>query len=229
MTSQPDKLFRDKLEHFQRPAPAGAWNRIENNLARPAHKFLWLRVAAGVALLVATTFALWPAGETETELVKITDKNPVGKENPTPHLADKPSDTTEETVKSKTQPVAPVQTVATFTKRKTQSPVQQSTPEDSVRIITAPETKEFVAELTEPETTTLPSQTIVYTAEEVNAKFLKKNLSPQATPDVPEASGIQKLMGLAYAAKNSDAPLAELRQKKDDLLALNFSKKKGEN
>lgn len=228
MTSQPDKLFRDKLENFQRPAPVGAWSRIENNFARPAHKFLWLRVAAGIALLAAATLVLWPAGETETELVKTPDENPV-KKYPTPQLADKTSETTEETVKSKTEPAASVQTTVTFTKNEKHSPVQQPTVQDSVLIITVPETKEFLAELVQPEATALTSQTIVYTADEVNAKFLKKKLPPEATPDVPEASGIQKLIGLAYAAKNSDAPLAELRQKKDDLLAQGFSKKKGEN
>ena len=43
-----------------------------------------------------------------------------------------------------------------------------------------------------------------------------------ATASTEKTSGIQKLMGLAYTLKNPDNGLGDLRQKKDEILALNF-------
>jgi hypothetical protein len=229
MTSQPDKLFRDKLENFQQSAPVGAWDRIESNLVRPSHKLVWIRVAAGVALLATAAIVLWPSGKSETDIAKTnTEKHPVKKDSAQQGV-EKKSEPKEEVVNRQTEPVVSPQDANTVTLAKTekQIPVQQTnTVQDSVLISPAPETNMLIAEV-QPEE--LTSKKIVYTTDEVNAKFLKKKLPPKATPDNKDASGIQKLIGLAYAAKNSEAGLGDLRQKKDDILALNFSKKKGEN
>lgn len=231
MTSQPDKLFRDKLENFQQPAPARAWDRIESNLARPAHKLLWVRVAAGVALIAAAALVWWPSGKSETTIATTTDKVASNKDIAQPY-ANKKSDAKEAVERQPERVVSP-QPVNTVTLAKTekQSPVQQSTNtvNDSVSISPVPETHGLIAEAAQPEEKELASKTIVYTSDEVNSKFLKKKLPPEATPQSKDASGIQKLIGLAYAAKNSEATLGDLRQKKDDILALNFGKKKGEN
>ncbi len=231
MTSQPDKLFRDKLENFQQPAPTGAWDRIESNLVRPAHKLVWVRVAAGVALLAAAAIVLWPSEKPETEIAKTTEHTPAKKDT-AQQQTDKKTETKDEAVKQQAEPVLPPQETNTVTLAKTekQSPVQQTAnaADDSVLTNSVSETHVLIAEVPLQEKE-LTSKTIVYTADEVNSKFLKKKLPPQATPDSKEASGIQKLIGLAYDAKNSEAPLGDLRQKKDDILALNFGKKKGEN
>lgn len=233
MTSKPDKVFRDKLENFQQPAPAGAWDRIESNLARPAYKLVWVRVAAGVALLAAAAFIVWPAQKPETEISKTTTENPPAKKDPGQQHADKKADTKEEIVKEQATPGVPPKQTNTVTLAKTEKEfsVQQTTNtiNDSVLINPVPEKQELIAQVVQSEAKELTSKTIVYTAAEVNSKFLKKKLPPHATPDPKEASGIQKLIGLAYDAKNSEAPLGDLRQKKDDILALNFGKKKGEN
>lgn len=231
MTSQPDKLFRDKLENLQRPAPTGAWDRIENNLVRPAHKLLGVRVAAGVALLAAATIVLWPSEKPEIEIAKIPTVNPSAKKDTSQQRLDKK--TKEDVLQQQAEPVVPWKETKTVTLAKTekQLPAQQNTNAIQYPAIThpVPETNELIAEVELPLEKELKSKTIVYTADEVNSKFLKKKLPPEATPDNKEASGMQKLIGLAYAAKNSDAPLSDLRQKKDDILALNFGKKKGEN
>jgi hypothetical protein len=231
MTSQPDKLFRDKLENFQQPAPAGAWDRIESNLVRPSHKLVWIRVAAGVALLATAAIVLWPAEKPETDIAKTTTQNPSTKKDSAQQHVDKKSEPKEDEVNQQVEPVVSPQDVNTVTLAKTekQSPIHQTTTtvQDSVLINPVYETNVLIAEI-QPEEN-LKSKTIVYTADEVNSKFLKKKLPPEATSDNKDASGIQKLIGLAYAAKNSEAGLGDLRQKKDDILALNFSKKKGEN
>jgi mannitol-specific phosphotransferase system IIBC component len=231
MTSQPDKLFRDKLENFQQPAPTGAWDRIESNLVRPSHKLVWIRVAAGVALLATAAIVLWPAEKPETDIAKTTTQNPSTKKDSAQQQVDKKSESNNEPVNKQTETVVSPQEVNTVTLAKTekQSPVQQPiyTVQDSALVNPVYETNVLIAEI-QPEEN-LKSKTIVYTADEVNSKFLKKKLPPEATSDNKDASGIQKLIGLAYAAKNSEAGLGDLRQKKDDILALNFSKKKGEN
>lgn len=228
MTSQPDKLFRDKLENFQQPAPLGAWDRIEGNLARPAYKLVWVRVAAGVALLTAAAIVLWPAEKAEPQLVKTNEQNSVKSTD----TLQKQNVRKEEKLLNSDKPVAPLQALQTekVRKSKNQVPVEKSEKpvQDSVVIPVVEESKTLIAEVV-PSLEKDESKKIVYTADEVNARFLKKKLPPQATPDPKEASGIQRLIGLAYDAKNSEAPLGDLRQKKDDLLALNFGKKKGEN
>src|SRR5688572_19157212 len=79
MTLQPDKLFHDKLENFQRPVPAAAWERIESDLNRKHSKGLWMKIAAGLLLLAVSVFLLWPSASTENSLP--VSKNSVPKNN----------------------------------------------------------------------------------------------------------------------------------------------------
>lgn len=230
MTSQPDKLFRDTLENFQRPAPAGAWDKIEKNIAKPNYKIVWLRVAAGIALLTAAAVMLWPSQTEEQRITKAQDKAdtkknevvqaPIAKATPEKKAEAEPS---HNTYTAKTKVMSNKKEVL----KKEEESVQHE--EDTPVVSEAPQTNTLVAELITPEEKQETSKTLVYTSAEVNAKFLKKKLSPEATPESKEASGIQKLIGLAFAAKNSEAGLGDLRQKKDDLFALSFGKKKGEN
>ncbi len=227
MTSQPDKLFRDKLENFQRPAPVGAWDKIESNLATPLYKLVWLRVAAGIVLFAAAAIVLWPSEKSTIEIAETIIEQPA-----TNHEANQPivkTETKQGAPQKKQSEYPKTKNSVTLAKIKKELPVQQqiNTKQDSVLVTPVPQ--ELIAEVSLPEEKELPSKTIVYTTDVVNSKFLKKKLPLEATPESKEASGIQKLIGLAYAAKNSETTLSDLRQKKDDILALNFSKKKGEN
>lgn len=229
MTSQPDKLFRDKLENFQQPAPTGAWDKIEQKLEKP-YKIVWLRVAAGIILLSVAAILLWPANKTEHVFTETKGKTPV--KNNEAIQKQQPEKNNKAT--PELEHISPVRTTQTAVVQKTtkQTPVNkvQEEKKDSVSILLpVPQTPELIAEVVKPEVKQIASNTIVYRADEVNSKFLKKKLSPEATPATEEASGIQKLIGLAYTAKNSDTGLGNLRQKKDEILALNFGKNKGEN
>lgn len=232
MTSQPDQFFREKLENFQRPAPAGAWDRVEKNLSRPSAKIIWLRAAAGIALLATAAMLVWPSGKSTEPVAARTEKNQptvIPSDTIKTHLANQehvtavPAKETN-TQLQKTNPIHISSPVANVEKS---SQPSVTIPNDSIHVITS-QPQELIAEVATPNVSQ-PSNTIVYTANEVQAKFLKKKLSPEATPENKDASGIQKLIGLAYAAKNSAGGIADLRQKKDDLFALNFGKKKGEN
>ncbi len=68
--------------------------------------------------------------------------------------------------------------------------------------------------------------TIVFTAEEVNEKYLAKNTEAQATPVGEETSGLRKLLDKAYDLKHNRDFLGELRQKKNEILAMNFKNDK---
>ena len=218
MTSQPEKLFREKLENFQRPASVAAWERIESGLNKRQSKGVWLKFAAGISLVAAATYLLWPGDPSQTRQVSnatiVTPKT----ENA-------------EKITEKTIPATPTEkpagekAIAKNKSVKETEPVLTESPKESNQTINEPvielpaaEVQVAVAETT----TTEPAKTIVYTAEEVNAKFLKKISPIEATTSEKKTSGIQKLMGLAYTIKNPENGLGDLRQKKDEILALNF-------
>ena len=217
MTSQPEKLFRDKLENFQRPAPSLAWSRIEANLDKSFDKKLWMKIAAGLLLLAVAGFFAWtikpieePASIAKTDITvpknNSTEKN-ISTENPTTNAANQIIVSKNITSKNNTNAI-----------KKGEPALVEET------IIKTPSIIE-PSEMAVVETTSVKetsSRTIVYTAEEVNAKFLRKKSSSEATSVDKKSSSIQKLMGLAYTIKNPDNGIGDLRQKKDEILALNL-------
>jgi hypothetical protein len=68
--------------------------------------------------------------------------------------------------------------------------------------------------------------TIIFTTEEVNEKYLAKNTDAEATPTSEETSGLRKLLDKAYDLKTNRDFLGELRQKKNEILAMNFKNDK---
>lgn len=228
MTSQPEKLFREKLENFQRPAPAAAWGRIEAGLDKTSHKGMWLKIAAGLLLLSVAAFLLWPTAENNSDVLTHA---------PDPILLEENKTLPDKTV----TPVSPVVEEKIVEQKTTPKHVETVTYEKSEPLLAIVEEKEQenipATETILPETIVvvstpeaIASTTIVYTADEVNAKFMKKDSPVEATPEEKKTSGIQKLMGLAYDLKNNDTAFGDLRQKKNEILALNFKEeKKGQN
>jgi hypothetical protein len=217
MTSQPEKLFRDKLENFQSPAPMAAWDRIEGNLDKPLKNKLWVKIAASLLLLAVAGFFIWKANllDKSSSLTKTDNAVPkdkstekyIRKENTAPIIAEQTPVQKKIKSKNKTKVIEKNKPVLTE-----EIVIQEAPINESVKVAVV-ETN-LVQEPT--------SRTIIYTAEEVNAKFLRKKLSPEATTAEKKSSGIQKLMGLAYTLKNPDTGIGDLRQKKDEILALNF-------
>lgn len=222
MTSQPEKLFREKLEHFQRPAPAAAWDRIEAGLDKTNHKGLWLKIAAGLLLLSVAAFLLWPTTENNSDVLTST---------PDPVVPEVHNTIPKETV----TPASPVVEEKIAEQKTTPKQVRSAPAVSSEHVLVIAEEKEIlpVTETIIPETIVvestpeaIASTTIVYTADEVNARFMKKDSPVEATPEEKKTSGIQKLMGLAYDLKNNDTAFGDLRQKKNEILALNFKEEK---
>jgi hypothetical protein len=230
MTSQPEKLFRNKLENFQKPASPAAWNRIEAGLDNRQPKGLWLKIAAGVLLVSVATFLLWPTSHTNDTNVLAKASNPVVKPQ---------ESTPESTVPQQASLQVAEQTVSKKKIRpKEIKEIMEDVPVFAAEIVTPNENNEWVETeipaqvvpaAARPEEV-LASTTLVYPAEEVNARFLKKESPVQATPEEKKSSGIQNLMGLAYDLKHTESGIGDLRQKKNEILALNFKEdKRGQN
>ena len=85
MNQQPDKLFRERLEGFQKPAPASAWDKIETNLDKKSPAGLWWKIAASLLLFAVASYMLWPKTQTtEKSLAKKPEETkplPTVKEN----------------------------------------------------------------------------------------------------------------------------------------------------
>ncbi|HEU5292683.1 MAG TPA: hypothetical protein VFU05_18670 [Cyclobacteriaceae bacterium] len=219
MTSQPDKLFREKLENFQRPTSATAWERIESGLNKNQSKGFWLKFAAGISLFGVAAFLLWPTDQAENQQAS----------NPTiVTLKTVPTDNAPEQITPATKAESPTPKAAAKNKsvKKTEAVLQVEPVQENKVTVIEPvivPTEQVEVAVTEVNTSeTIPSKTIVYSAEEVNAKFLKKKSPSEATASEKKTSGIQKLMGLAYTIKNPEQGIGDLRQKKDEILALNF-------
>lgn len=231
MTSQPDKLFRDKLENFQKPVPAEAWNRIEASLDKTTNKGLWMKIAAGLVLLAVAAFLLWPSGDgSNADLLTNTTapkSEPKTKSNEastiTPNSTPPAKNTLEKSKKSSDKKIKEVKKEEPILVANTS--VSQAVENIAIAVPTeTPQPNVAEVAITESAQASI-SNTIVYTAEEVNAKFLKKELPVEATSDEKKSSSLQKLIGVAYNIKNTETGLGDLRQKKDEILALNFRDK----
>jgi hypothetical protein len=76
MTSPPDKLFRQGLEHYQKPAPGSAWERIESGLDRKRNRIPWMNIAAGLLIVIVTSVVIIQFNQTDSSLA--TDYNESG-------------------------------------------------------------------------------------------------------------------------------------------------------
>ena len=83
---QPDKFFREKLADYHKPAPVGAWDKIEQSLKKTDAKFAWWKVAASLLLLSVVAYVLWlqksgsntqPISQTKSEIELSREKSVV--------------------------------------------------------------------------------------------------------------------------------------------------------
>jgi hypothetical protein len=243
--TQPDKLFKERFSDYERQAPASAWERIESNLDRPNYKGLWMKVAAGLALLAIAAIA-WYATSHESlqnneDLTKKEVSTQPEKETQYPVVDQQTNSPTETQSLSFEETPALAERSSKESKRiRNESSIKSlnKNPEESNERPTDIEMQDLMVEplALNPEIvnnenssaiTVVQSNTnshvIIYTAEEVNERFLKKN-SDNATSDEKKPSGIQRLITIAADLKNTEGGFGELREKKNEILALNFKK-----
>jgi len=244
MNQQPDKLFREKLEGLHKPAPVNAWSRVEAGLDKKNNRVLWLKVAASLLLLAVAAILLWPQDKAAHQPLA-TQKNAEKKEQPV-NKTDNPVPP-KETISLEKKPVSPsTSSIAAKTLTKKQKNKKADLKENTVvidnvltpevheeKIAVVEETISPVSENPVTEATiakTTPEEdhgvTLVFTAEEVNEKYLDKKALAEATSAEKKTSTLRKLLDKAYDLKHNQDPFGDLRQKKNEILALNFKNEK---
>jgi len=252
MNQQPDKLFREKLEGYNRPAPTGAWDKIDAGLQKKNNKgpgLVW-KVAASLLLIALVGYGVWPtANEQPKPIAKKQDaenKHAKGQETNTvpapdekstsPLQPDLPSkeihhtakhNKVEETEKPKEELIEqPVEEKLTPS-LEVENPIAQT---NEKVIEELPVTQTEKSEAVAINTSTPARTTLIITAKEADEYLNKKELA-QATSKEKKSSTLKKLLKKADDLTNDQDPFGELRQKKNEILALNFKteKQRGQN
>lgn len=249
MNQQPDKLFREKLEGYQMPAPASAWEKIAAAQSKKNDKWLWLKIAASIAFVAVAGYLLWSqkdATDVSQQLStideeKITKDLPQSQKKTAEEIKDNTPTSAQPAVASN-KPTPPSETG----KKASHKPVL-SKPDEidlnttvSVKAIEEPVLQDVAvvenSDDSQIEETPAVSKveprkiTLVYSAKDVEEYLDKKSLA-QATSDNKKSSTLKKLLKKANDLTNNQDPFGELRQMKNEILALNFKneKQRGQN
>ncbi len=237
---QPDKFFREKLQNYQRPAPATAWERIESTLEKKTdYKFLWWKIAACFILLAGVTYVVWFHNPNPQDVVAQNGDKAVSlpKESSVEELGNTPK-LGEEVAETESKPAVVPQETAKRSERIYRKTQRNPLPEISEEKIAGDgeihEIKSFenvtppVASYNPPEVK--PSRIkITITSDETN-KYLDETALAEATLEDKKPSTLKKLLKKANDLKSNQDPFGDLREKKNEILALNFkNEKRGEN
>lgn len=241
MNQQPDKLFRENLQGYQVPVPPEAWKRISANLQKPSSKKVWLKIAA--ALLVLALAAVFLTVVDEHEAKNIARKVEMPAKEPSKHPASAVTDPSGEqdqslatresravikTIPGRKTPPSPPEKQAVHSAEPPVNTATDARAEDlppTNEVQAAPLQPEQASTLREPVAQAEGGEArvkIVFTAEEVNEKYLEAGDPTDATPEDKKTSSLRKLLDKAYDLKHNQDPLGELRQKKNEILAFNF-------
>jgi hypothetical protein len=237
MKQQPDKLFRDKLENIQLTAPANAWSKIEAGLDKSSKKGIWLKIAAGIAVFATAGIMLWTmpsengaglateSADTQTESLALQSNPEVQESTP-----ENPVVSMHTGAQQKREQVKPTIKKVEAAKQNNTLLAQSTPVEENTYNVTAIAIVPYADAVADPSTsetevfTEEPSRSVylVYSADEVNEKYLRQSSTVDATSDDKKTSRIQMLMSVANNLKNGDGGLTDLRQMKDEIFALNF-------
>ncbi|MFN5554770.1 MAG: hypothetical protein ACOVOF_11165 [Chryseotalea sp.] len=245
---QPDKLFRDKLYNHSAQAPANAWEKIEKNL--PVNRINWWAIAAMLTpLLLAGTYYYFSLKEETKQTIaqQSTIENPSNKEQ-----TDSKSNVTLDSIRANMEKETPLKknTEPNRTKpdknknvKKDKTDKRNNLPAHIINIAkenyivseenivlpnNQPETKILTTSTEETKQTTTNTITLVYTTNDLREKYLLKKENKDATSESKDASSIQKLLQKAGELTTNQSPIAQLRSKKNEILALNFRNEKSE-
>jgi hypothetical protein len=245
MNQQTDKFFRDKLEHHQKPASSAAWDRIDAELSKKNNRTpYWLKIAASILIVAVGAFILWPSGK-HIDLV-LTDKTdtPVSKDsvvkrNETPPVDHQREPESEKRVAEKKTEISEPKKKPVKQKKEIlhKTPVtndQEKNPVDTNVEPSVPMENNEETEMAEPNpVAVVPNETapasenikIVISSEDAE-KFLDKKSLAKATSEEKKPSTLQKLLDKAEDLTTNQDPLGEIRQMKNEILALNFKNDK---
>ncbi|HEY5918318.1 MAG TPA: hypothetical protein VIU13_12975 [Chryseolinea sp.] len=244
---QPDKFFREKLADYHKPAPAGAWDRIESSLKKTEPRFAWWKVAASLLLLTAIAYVLWlqTSGPTTQPISQARPEieSPRAKSIEPQIDASEKSQNTDELQAEQ----APIEIAAKDKKSSDNkvSPKQirahKKNGSETASLVPSTDEKFQSVETSSPETVSSqvvpsvqpikksPSIKMTITVEETD-KYLDKNALAEATSKERKSSTFKKLLKRANELTTNQDPFGDLRVKKNEILALEFrNDKRGQN
>jgi len=244
MNLQPDNFFREKLEGFQKPAPAGTWDRIESKMGKKNNVagVSW-KIAASFLLLATLTYWFLPGTDTSTEqpLAQSTSgpsvpeaqtNKPTAQEVPLSYSNVVDSVTDNEVSESEKKAILKNKIAKIKIKRTlaheqiTLNPYEKK--EDLNIVIEEKSDVPPLANAGDP-MGEKKNITLKFSAEETN-KYLNKNTLAQATSVEQKPSTFKKLLKKANDLKSNQNPFGDLREKKNEILALDFkNEKRGQN
>jgi hypothetical protein len=250
MNQQPDKLFRERLENYQRPVSAEAWSRIENRLDNKRDKALLLKIAASLIFLAIAGVTLWQSNADRTESALLSERKtqpevktetPEKKKSVTPSnvVIPKPGVKKDRTINenkkvtpkesSKQEFQAPLVGIdRSIARVEEQTPVKEEEKQevDAIVVEAITEAQPLVAETSVESKVEDAKIKLVYSVEEMNEKYLDKKALAEATSEEKKPSTLRKLWDKASDLKNNQEAFGDLRQKKNEILALNFKSEK---
>ena len=232
-----DKLFKSKLATEQLPPSPQAWEKLEARLSKKNKTIVWLRVAAAVALVCLLSLALVKLRTTEAPVLTETPPAVKHAEPKVPVQAEQPL--LAESIAENQKPAETKPQTKSVSRIK--KAVKETTAVEMQEAVEKPETtpantEVLLTEAKEPEGKTVApvaqkSIVIVYTLPSIPPK--ETATLPTTATLVAQADGqqkrIQKLWEAAKELKNSDNPLGDLREAKNELFALDFKKTKNRN
>jgi len=256
MNQQPDKFFRDKLSDYQHGVSSDTWNRVSHNLQkrrrglwlRYAASLLFLTIS-GIAI-----YSSLKDQTTETQTALSENKAPAKDhkaENTIPAPVDKQHDLHSSDSSRSVTPLPKEKPAQSAPNQKPSHTINSDSEKALLALTeTTSPTTEGISDQTDEvpqqdpapaikteenivsEKTILPEEsrggtvTIVFTAEEVNKKYLKKNATVEATSEPKASSGLRKLLDKASDLTTNQDLLGDLRQKKNEIFAMNFKSEK---
>jgi hypothetical protein len=237
MKQQPDKLFFDKLNTLTKEAPPFTWERIEDGLDQKRKRVLWLSAAASLSAIAFATFVFLKADssaetslaesksppektavaeqpvpaheEDEPEAAAIARTNEANRDELKKNLSSKQGQQIQEKLSSDEPEVAQYESI---------DPVETTPLGQDSLILPYSEPTQLAFQAPEKK----DNITIVLTADQTRNYLVTKNTNTQATSDEKKSSTLKKLLKKAADLKVNQDPFGELRQRKNEILALNF-------
>jgi trehalose/maltose hydrolase-like predicted phosphorylase len=242
MKQQPDKLFHDKLASFSKEVPTAAWDKVERGLENRKRGFFWISVAASVTALILCAGMYYGFKDNPETIASNHGQDMAGAKDSirspkfSPQVQPPGPGTTEnleahnkEEEKNVAQPTTVERKETPHTKsdgRHLAEAEVNSKLESEVLADTALSNYRQPTKLAFQAPTSTENITIILTAEQTQEYLLTKNVTAKATPEDKKSSTLKKLLKKAADLKVNQDPFGELRQRKNEILALNFRSEK---
>lgn len=213
-----DNIFRDHLGSYEKSLPANAWNRIEDNLKRKnAVRARNLSIAAAIFLVASFSIvflSVQPKNKTTESIVIENKQSPIGQ---VPIINETTADPEEV---SATNPSKAGRIMEKPAKVNSQNPIPVREVASEVTPVTLPEAPPLVADLQlqksqEEEVSgqkMRSPQKVYFDPHVINDKYLRPSVNEKS---VAEQTMTPDLKAVPFS-------LGQLRQWKNDLLALDF-------